>query len=428
MATEITAPRGTLDLLPPESTRWQALEATLRDLAGRYGYGEIRTPIFEATELFARGIGAATDVVEKEMYTFLDKGNRSITLRPEWTAPVVRALLEKKRFGGEAQRLFYLGPFFRYERPQAGRFRQAHQFGVECYGFSGPEADHEVITLAMHAVRSEQLLDAELSINSIGDGDCRPAYREALLAHFRPHQSALSEDSQRRLERNPLRLLDSKAPEDQALIASAPAFHDLLCDPCRAHFDGLRALLDATGTPYRISSRLVRGFDYYTRTVFEITSQALGAQTALCGGGRYDGLVASLGGPATPAVGFGMGLERLLLALAATSAPAQPPRKGIQAIALGVAARSSLIPLVTELRQAGDLPVFMDFADRKILAQYKIGDRNLARVALVYGEQEAARGLLIVRDLLSREESTLPISSTTGETARQVLQWYRQNE
>jgi histidyl-tRNA synthetase len=427
-SVRLTAPRGTVDLVPPESTRWQILEACFRDIAARFGYGEIRTPMFESTELFVRGVGEATDIVEKEMYTFLDKGDRSMTLRPEWTAPVVRALLEKKRFGQDAQRLFYIGPFFRYERPQAGRLRQAHQFGVESYGFAGPEADHEVIALAMQAVASQQLKSAVLSINSIGDAACRPAYRDALLAHFRPHAATLSEDSQRRLERNPLRLLDSKATEDQALIASAPAFYDVLCEPCRSHFDGLCNLLDATGIPYHVSSRLVRGFDYYTRTVFEISSDALGAQTAICGGGRYDGLVESLGGPPTPAVGFGMGMERVLLAIAAAEQAVESPRRGIQAIALGLDARAQLIPLISELRRVADLPVFIDFGNRKIVAQYKIGDQNLARIGLICGENELAQGVLIARDLLTREESRLEISASVGETALQVLQWYAQRE
>ena len=426
--SKITAPRGTVDLFPPESTRWQALEAAFRALATRFGYGEIRTPMFESTDLFVRGVGETTDIVEKEMYTFLDKGDRSMTLRPEWTAPVVRALLEKNRFGQDPQRMFYIGPFFRYERPQAGRLRQAHQFGAESYGFAGPEADHEVIALAMAAVQSQGLGGATLSINSIGDEQCRPAYRDALLAHFRPHAATLSEDSQRRLERNPLRLLDSKAAEDQALIATAPTFYDVLCEACRTHFDGLRALLDASDIPYEVSARLVRGFDYYTRTVFEISSNALGAQTAICGGGRYDGLVASLGGPQTPAVGFGMGMERFLLALASGAPAIEPPRHGIQAIALGHAARAALIPIVTALRRLDGPPVFMDFADRKIVAQYKFGDRNLARGAVIIGENELGAGILLLRDLLTREESSIAIAPAPAQTAEHLLQWYRERE
>lgn len=425
---KITAPRGTVDLFPPESLRWQALEVAFRALATRFGYGEIRTPMFESTDLFVRGVGETTDIVEKEMYTFLDKGDRSMTLRPEWTAPVVRALLEKNRFGQDPQRMFYIGPFFRYERPQAGRLRQAHQFGVESYGFAGPEADHEVIALAMQAVQSQGLSSAVLSINSIGDEACRPLYREALLAHFRPHAAALSEDSQRRLERNPLRLLDSKAAEDQAYIATAPAFYEVLCEGCRTHFDRLCTLLDASEIPYQVSSRLVRGFDYYTRTVFEISSQTLGAQTALCGGGRYDGLVASLGGPATPAVGFGMGMERFLMALAADAQETAAPRSGMQAIALGPAARDAIIPFVTALRRLAGPPIFMDFADRKIVAQYKFGDKNLARAAIILGENELEAGNLLVRDLLTRDESTISIAATAADTAQALLLWYRERE
>ncbi len=422
----LVAPRGTLDIFPPESARWQTLEAALRAIALRFGYGEIRTPMFEATELFVRGVGETTDIVEKEMYTFLDKGNRSMTLRPEWTAPVVRALLEKKRFGQEAQRFFYLGPFFRYERPQAGRLRQAHQFGVEAFGDAGPEADHEVIALAMQAVQSQGLTEAVLQINSIGDQACRPAYREALLAHFRPHAASLSADSQRRLERNPLRLLDSKAPEDQALLATAPTLYENLCSACREHFEMLCHLLDATGIPYRHAPHLVRGFDYYSRTVFEITSTALGAQTALCGGGRYDNLVSALGGPATPAVGFGLGLERFLMALAATHNTTSTARSGWQVITLGAKARETLIPVVTALRQIAGPPVYIDFADRKIVTQYKLGDRNNARMAIIAGENELNNQTLLIRDLETREESSLRVGLTSTQTAQQLLQWYQE--
>jgi histidyl-tRNA synthetase len=229
MASKITAPRGTQDFIPPQTGRWQELEARIHSLARRYGYGEVRTPLFESTELFVRGVGETTDIVEKEMYTFQDKGDRSMTLRPEWTAPVMRAVLQHNLLQAGSQRLYYIGPIFRYERPQAGRYRQAHQFGIECIGFKGPEADVEVIALAMHLFRSYGI-NVTLNLNSIGDDTCRPRYRDALLVHFRPHLQELSADSQRRLERNPLRLLDSKAPEDQPFLDSAPCFEEYLCD------------------------------------------------------------------------------------------------------------------------------------------------------------------------------------------------------
>ncbi|MBD5635321.1 MAG: histidine--tRNA ligase, partial [Candidatus Eremiobacteraeota bacterium] len=368
---KIAAPRGTADLFPPESARWQALEADIHRIARRFGYGEIRTPTFESTDLFVRGVGETTDIVEKEMYTFADKGGRSLTLRPEWTAPVVRAVLEHNLLALGPQRLYYLGPMYRYERPQAGRYREAHQFGVECFGYAGPEADVETIALAYEVLR-EQGLSVVVSLNTIGDDVCRPRYREALFAHFAPHRETLSADSQRRLERNPLRILDSKALEDRALVESAPTMLDVLCEPCAEHFARVRAMLDDCGIVYRVDPRIVRGLDYYTRTVFEFISDDLGAQSTVCAGGRYDGLVEQLGGPPTPGVGFAMGLERLLLILAKRAPAASRPRAGVAVVALGDAARERVVPLVAALRRAsGDVPVTIDYGDAKIAAQFK---------------------------------------------------------
>ena len=409
MPSKLTAPRGTQDFIPPHTAQWHALEERIHSLAARFGYSEIRTPAFESTELFVRGVGETTDIVEKEMYTFVDKGGRSITLRPEWTAPVVRAALEHNLFSSGPQRLYYIGPIFRYERPQKGRYRQSHQFGVECTGYKGPEADVEVIALAWELVRSYGMDDAVLNVNSIGDETCRPRYREALLAHFRPHVNELSDDSQRRLERNPLRLLDSKDPKDKPFVETAPTFESILCDACREHFDAVKAYLDAASIPFVVNSRIVRGLDYYTRTVFEITSSALGSQSTVCGGGRYDGLIASLGGPEIPAVGFGLGLERFLMMLEAMQPPAAPPRSGVQAIALGAQARSMLVPLAMQWRRTLGVPVFMDFDDRKIAAHFKAGDRNNARYAVILGSDELASGELTVRDLETRTESRLPL-------------------
>jgi histidyl-tRNA synthetase len=420
----IAAPRGTADLLPSESPRWQAVEGRIREIAHRFGYGEIRTPIFESTDLFVRGVGDTTDIVEKEMYTFTDKGDRSLTLRPEMTAGCVRASLEHHLFAQGAQRMYYIGPIFRYERPQAGRFRQAHQFGVECFGYEQPEADVEVIQIAYELLREFGIDDAVLRLNSIGDANCRDAYREALLAHFRPHLTALSADSQRRLERNPLRILDSKAPEDLDLVASAPTSIDVLCEPCRAHFARVRALLEEIGVPYVVDPKIVRGLDYYTRTVFEFISPSLGAQSTICGGGRYDGLVQSLGGPAVPAVGFALGLERFTMILAQRDGERSAERSGMQAIALGDAARARLFPLVAELRRSGDVTVAMDFAAAKLATSLKRADRNAARVALIVGDDELARGEIVVRDLASRAQSTIAISESDSETARSVRAWY----
>jgi histidyl-tRNA synthetase len=411
MSSKITAPRGTQDFIPPESARWYDLETRIHALARRFGYGEIRTPIFESTELFVRGVGETTDIVEKEMFTFIDKGGRSMTLRPEWTAPVMRAALEHSLFAQGAQRWYYIGPIFRYENPQKGRYRQSHQFGVECVGFKGPEADFEVISLAWALVREYGIEDATLNLNSIGDDTCRPRYRDALLAHFRPNVDKLSEDSQRRLERNPLRLLDSKDAKDRPFVESAPTFESILCDACRDHFDALRAYLDSVAIPYVVNPRIVRGLDYYTRTVFEITSHALGAQSTVCGGGRYDGLVKSLGGPDVPAVGFGLGLERFLMILDAARPSAATPRRGVQAIALGEQARAALVPIVTELRNVLDAPTFMDFENRKLLAHFKIADRNKARFAIILGSDELASGTFVLRDLEERADRTVAFGS-----------------
>ncbi|HET6276046.1 MAG TPA: histidine--tRNA ligase [Candidatus Cybelea sp.] len=409
MSEKLSAPRGTADSFPPQSQRWSALEGRIHSLAARYGYGEIRTPLFESTDLFVRGVGEETDIVEKEMYTFDDRGGRSLTLRPEWTAPVVRAALEHHLFASGPLRLYYIGPIFRYERPQKGRYRQSHQFGVECFGFAGPEADAEVISLAWELVVSHGLDDATLNINSIGDARCRPRYREALLDHFAPHLAQMSAQARERATRNPLRLLDSKDPADLPYVASAPPLERFLCDECREHFEALKAYLDLAKIPFTVNPKIVRGLDYYGRTVFEITSSVLGSQSSVCGGGRYDGLVRSLGGPETPAVGFALGMERLLMMLEARGERAEPPRRGIQAIALGPQARTVVTPIVAELRRRLDAPTFVDYLDRKLLAHLTIADRNRARYALIVGSDELASGELVLRDLEDRSDRRLAL-------------------
>ena len=397
MSEKLSAPRGTADLFPPESGRWSELEGRMQSLAGRFGYGEIRTPLFESTDLFVRSVGEQTDIVKKEMYTFTDRGGRSLTLRPEWTAPVVRAALEHHLFARGPLRLYYIGPIFRYERPQKGRYRQSHQFGVECFGFAGPEADVEVISLAWALVKSYAIDDAALNLNSLGDARCRPRYREALLEHFRPHLARMSEDSRERAQRNPLRLLDSKDPADAQYIENAPVPASFLCDACREHFDALTSYLDLAKIPFTVNPRIVRGIDYYERTVFEITSSLLGAQSSVCGGGRYDGLVASLG------------IERFLMILRARGEDREPARRGIQAVALGAQARTVLVPIVGELRRRLDAPTFADYQDRKLLAHLKIADRNRARYALIVGSEELASGELVLRDLERRSDRRLAL-------------------
>lgn len=410
MSEKLTAPRGTADFYPPESGRWNELESRIRSLAERFGYGEIRTPLFEATDLFVRGVGEQTDIVKKEMYTFTDRGERSLTLRPEWTAPVVRAALEHHLFASGPLRLYYIGPIFRYERPQKGRYRQSHQFGVECFGFAGPEADAEVISLAWALVESYAIAaGAQINLNTLGDANCRPRYREALLEHFRPHLSAMSADARDRAQRNPLRLLDSKDPADAPYIENAPVPASFLCNACREHFDAVRAYLDLAQIPYTANSRIVRGLDYYERTVFEITSNLLGAQSSVCGGGRYDGLVASLGGPDVPAVGFALGMERFLMMLQARGEQPAVQRRGVQVVALGAQARGVLVPIVHELRRRLDAPTFADYQDRKLLAHLKIADRNRARYALIVGSDELTSGELLLRDLERRSDRRLPL-------------------
>jgi histidyl-tRNA synthetase len=421
---KLAAPRGTADILPPESARWHAVEETFHRVARRFGYGEIRTPTFESTELFIRGVGETTDIVEKEMYTFLDKGGRSLTLRPEWTAPVVRALLEHNLLALGPQRLYYLGSMYRYERPQAGRYRQAHQFGVECFGFAGPEADVETILLASELLRTHGLAVTAL-VNTIGDERCRPRYREALYAHFAPHRASLSADSARRLDRNPLRILDSKAPEDRAFIESAPTMLDVLCEPCAEHFARVCAMLDAVGVAYRVDPRIVRGLDYYTRTVFEFVSSDLGAQATVCAGGRYDGLVAELGGPSTPGVGFALGIERFLMILAKRESGAPPVRAGLALVTLGDAARAYAIPLLAALRRtSAELPVTIDYGEAKIAAQFKKADRAGARAAVIVGDDELANSSVKVRDLVTRVQDTLGPHTGASEAAEAVLRWY----
>jgi histidyl-tRNA synthetase len=411
MPEKLSAPRGTADFFPPESGRWIALEERMRSLAGRYGYGEIRTPLFESTDLFVRSVGEETDIVKKEMYTFTDRGGRSLTLRPEWTAPVVRAALEHHLFDARSLRLYYIGPIFRYERPQRGRYRQSHQFGVENFGYAGPEADLEVISLAWQLVQSYGISDATLNLNSLGDEQCRPRYRAALLEHFQRHLADMSEESRDRARRNPLRLLDSKDPADGPYIESAPGLESFLCAACRDHFEALKSYLDLAEIPFLVNPRIVRGLDYYDRTVFEITSSALGAQSSVCGGGRYDGLVRSLGGPDVPAVGFALGMERFLMMLQAQDERHDDARRGIQAVALGVQAQAVIAPIVAQLRRRLDAPTFVEYQERKLLAQLKIADRNRARYALIVGSDELASGEAVLRDLEHRSDRRVPLDA-----------------
>ena len=394
------APRGTKDILPDAVGAWTYVENTIRDLCARYGYHEIRTPVFEHTELFQRGIGDGTDVVDKEMYTFTDRGDRSLTLRPENTASAVRAYLQNKLYAdGGLQKLFYIGSMFRYDRPQAGRMREFHQFGVEAIGEAGPGADAEVILLAFDFLTSLGLTGLTLKLNSVGCPNCRPVYRERLQAYFKEHLPELCGDCQDRYTRSPLRILDCKADAEKPFMAGAPAITDCLCAECSAHFNAVQSHLTAAGISYTLDPRLVRGLDYYTRTAFEIAYPPLGAQSAVAGGGRYDGLVEELGGNPTPAVGFAAGLERVLLALEQQNLlPERPPAADVFLIALGDAASHAAFPLLHELRLGG-VRALMDYAGRSMKAQMKQANKSGARYAVILGEDELAENTAVVRDM-----------------------------
>lgn len=418
-----SAPRGTFDILPPDSKRWQALERRIDDICARFGYGEIRTPIFESTDVFIRTLGETTDVVDKEMYTFVDRGGRSITLRPELTAPAVRAVLEHDMLRTPPVKLYYRGPFFRYERPQKGRFRQAHQFGIECFGVEGPEADAEVIALALEVIRASGIDDVTLEVNSMGCASCRTVYRDALVAYLERRRDALSETSRERLARNPLRILDSKDPADKQLVADGPTIGDFLCAACREHFDGVLGLLDAMGIRWTRNPLIVRGFDYYTRTVFEISSSALGSQNAICGGGRYDGLVESMGGHPTPAVGFGMGMDRLLIVAhgADGAVDGLASRDGIEVafIALDAASSRLLVPPMYALRKRG-VAADMDYTRRKLDKQLRAAGDAGARFAAIVGEDERDAGDATLQDLSTRERTRVKLADLEAALAARL--------
>ena len=399
----LVAVKGMNDILPPESLRWEWFEHKVRALMHRYGYLNMRTPIVEPTALFVRGLGEVTDIVEKEMYSFVDSMNGdALTLRPEATAGAVRAAIEHNLLYDGGKRLFYIGPMFRHERPQRGRYRQFHQVGVEALGYGGPDVDAEVILMARALWRDLGLADVALEINSLGQPDERRAHRAALVAHLEQHRELLDADAQRRLHSNPLRILDSKNPAMQPLVEAAPKLMDYLGEASLKHFDALRAVLDAVGQPYRINPRLVRGMDYYNLTVFEWVTDRLGAQGTLCGGGRYDGLIEMIGGKPAPAVGWGLGIERVLDLLRQEGV--QPEPKACDAYV--VIPDAALLPLATataeSLRAAG-LAVLLHAAGKdgpgSMKSQFKRADASGARFALIFGADEVARGELAIKPL-----------------------------
>lgn len=395
MSKSLQAIRGMNDILPEQTPAWRYLENTLVNLLDGYGYKEIRLPIVEYTELFARGIGEGTDVVDKEMYTFLDRNEESLTLRPEGTAGCVRAVLEHGLAGGgQVQKLWYAGPMFRYEKPQKGRYRQFHQVGVEAFNLPGPDVDAELIVLTWRLWKKLGLADAvTLQLNSLGSSEARAAYRDALVAYLRERFDQLDEDSQRRLTTNPLRILDSKNEATQAVLVGAPTLGDYLDEESRLHFEGVKARLDAVGIRYQINHKLVRGLDYYNRTVFEWVTDKLGAQGTVCAGGRYDGLVSMLGGKATPGVGFAMGVERLVLLLETLELlPAELNRAAdVYVCAFGEAAELAALALVERLRdELPGLRLLLNSGGGSFKSQFKKADKSGARYALILGDDELA--------------------------------------
>ncbi len=402
----INAPRGTKDILPDQIKNWIAVENKMREICARYGYDEIRTPIFEHTELFQRGIGEGTDVVDKEMYTFVDRGNRSITLRPENTASVIRAYLQNKLYAASTLvKLFYIGSMFRYDRPQAGRLREFHQFGVEAIGEGNPEVDAEVILLALDLLRELGLEGLTLKLNTVGCPKCRPVYRQKLTHFFSDKLDELCGDCRTRYEKNPMRILDCKIDGGKEFMEEAPKIKDCLCDECREHFRQVQELLTAVGVEYEIDARLVRGLDYYTKTAFEIRCDELGAQAAVAGGGRYDGLIEELGGISTPAIGFALGIERLLIALEKKD---RLPKgeDAIDGFVVSMGAAAYAFELMSALRRAG-LRIATDFAKRSMKAQMKLAARSGARFALIVGEDEVRDRTVTIKNLSTSEQSTV---------------------
>ena len=421
MTVEIQPVRGMNDVLPAEIGAWQRLEACARELLQAYGYEEIRVPLVEHTGLFKRAIGEFTDVVEKEMYTFTDQGGESLTLRPEATAGIMRALISNGMLRGHRHKLWCLGPMFRHEKPQKGRYRQFNQINVEAVGLPGPDVDAELIALSARLWRRLGISRVRLEINSLGTPDSRRAYREKLVGYFRAHDRALDDDSRRRLDGNPLRILDSKNPEMREIIAGAPLLTDHLDPESREHFEALHASLEAIGIPSRINPRLVRGLDYYSRTVFEWITDALGAQDAVCSGGRYDGLIAQLGGEPTPGVGFAMGMERVveLLVQAGHETAARPA--DVYLVVSGARATAAGLALVERLRE--ELPARrfdLNLGGGNFKAQFRRADRSGASLAVILGDDELSRGVAAVKPLrheAGQSECPLPELAAAIEAA-----------
>ncbi|MFK3875983.1 histidine--tRNA ligase [Pantoea agglomerans] len=424
MAKNIQAIRGMNDYLPADTALWQRIEGVLKQTLASYGYSEIRLPLVEQTPLFKRAIGEVTDVVEKEMYTFEDRNGESLTLRPEGTAGCVRAGIEHGLLYNQEQRLWYMGPMFRYERPQKGRYRQFYQIGVEVFGLQGPDIDAELIMLNARWWKALGISEhVRLELNSIGSLEARAHYRDALVAFLEQHKEVLDEDCKRRMYTNPMRVLDTKNPDIQQLLNDAPQLGDYLDDESREHFSGLCALLDDAGISYTVNQRLVRGLDYYNRTVIEWVTDSLGSQGTVCGGGRYDGLVEQLGGRATPAVGFAMGMERLVLLVQAVNPEFEPTSNvDVYVIASGPGVQSAAMQLAEKLRdEAPELRLMTNFGGGNFKKQFARADKWGARVALVLGEDEVKAGQVVIKDLRRGEQQTLD-QAEAAAVLRSLLQ------
>ncbi len=407
-------PKGTQDILPGQTEKWQYVEGVIRDLCDKYRYNELRTPMFESTELFQRGVGDTTDIVQKEMYTFEDRAGRSLTLRPEGTASAVRAYVEHKMFGQADQpvKLYYTGPMFRYERQQAGRYRQFVQFGVEAIGSADPAIDAEVMALAMNVYTSLGLKDLKLVINSLGDKETREGHRQALIEHFQPVIGELCGDCQSRLEKNPLRILDCKVDHKHPAMATAPALTNYLTEESSAYFTKVKEYLDVLDVPYEVDPNLVRGLDYYNHTAFEImiTGDGFGSITTLCGGGRYNGLVEDIGGPAMPGIGFAMSIERLLLALDAKNIELELENHlDIYVVTMGESAKLKAVELVNQFRQNG-ISADMDYLERKMKAQMKTADRQEAKFVIVLGDAELEEQAVNVKEMATGNQQKVAFS------------------
>lgn len=413
----IQSPKGTKDMLPQDSAAWQWIEQTMREEAALAGYLEVRTPVFEHTELFERGVGDTTDIVQKEMYTFLDKGERSITLKPEGTAGTVRAFVEGKIFANPLPaKMYYLNaPIFRYENPQSGRLREHHQFGMECFGAKEPTADAELIVTILHILGRLGLSNLGVNINSIGCPVCRPDYHRALLDYLRVRYDQLCPVCKGRFEKNPLRVLDCKEPQCVALTREAPSILDHLCGECEAHFASLKALLSAQEVPFQVNPKIVRGLDYYTKTVFEITMRTSRGDLALCGGGRYDGLVQEIGGPATPGVGFGIGTERILMELGSQGIPLpQAQASDVFVANLGEEALIPAFQLTQRLRRAG-IRADCDHMKRSLKAQMRFADKLGVRMLAFVGGDELARGHVKIKDMATGAEDEVSLETAIDQ-------------